>query len=146
VQADLERHEATIEQRARFAQADLVVSTGCIGYVTERTIRQIADAASAGAGGAGARLPWMAHFVLRMFPYDPVANSLAELGYATIHVDGLFKQRRFASPREQSQVLDGLRAAGVDPEGLETDGWLYAQLHLSLPPGTKTPTSPTEAR
>jgi SAM-dependent methyltransferase len=128
VHADLERNEATAEQRAVLAQADLVISTGCVGYVTERTLRQVAE-----ASGAGARRPWMAHFVLRMFPYAPVAESLAELGYATIHVGGLFKQRRFASTREQSQVLDSLAEVGVDPRGLEAAGWLYAELYLSLP-------------
>jgi carnitine O-acetyltransferase len=128
VHADLEQNEATAEQRAVLARADLVISTGCIGYVTERTLRQVAE-----ASGSGDRRPWMAHFVLRMFPYAPVADSLAELGYATIHVEGLFKQRRFASTREQSQVLDSLAEVGVDPRGLEAAGWLYAELYLSLP-------------
>ena len=128
--ADLEHDVATDEQRRRFAEVDIVVSTGCVGYVSERTIRQVADA-------AGGRLPWMAHFVLRMFSYEPVAESLGELGYETVQVEGLFKQRRFASPQEQSEVLGNLSAAGVDPQGLEADGWLYAQLFLSLPSGTR---------
>jgi carnitine O-acetyltransferase len=128
VHADLETNEATADQRAVLAQADLVISTGCVGYVGERTLRQVA-----GASGPDGRRPWMAHFVLRMFPYDPVAEALAELGYATIHVEGLFKQRRFASLREQSQVLDSLAEVGVDPRGLEAAGWLYAELFLSLP-------------
>lgn len=136
VHADLEHHDATPEQRADLAQADLVISTGCIGYVTARTIRQVAGAAAEG----NEHLPWMAHFVLRMFSYEPVAESLGELGYETIHVEGLFRQRRFASPQEQSQVLDRLSARGVDPRGLEDEGWLYAQLHLSLPAGQLKPT------
>jgi carnitine O-acetyltransferase len=78
----------------------------------------------------------MAHFVLRMFPYEPVAETLAGLGYETEHIDGVFKQRRFASSEEQSKVLDTLSAAGVDPRGLEADGWLYAQLYISRPRGT----------
>jgi carnitine O-acetyltransferase len=127
--ADLEAVDATDEQRRWLAAADIVTSTGCLGYVTERTIRQIAES-------SGVRLPWMAHFVLRMFPYDPVAESLAELGYETVRIGGLFKQRRFASTDEQVQVLDSLADVGVDPQGWETEGWLYAQLHISRPPGT----------
>ena len=130
VRADLERHEPTPAQARELARADLVVSTGCVGYVTSRTLRRIAEASVR----AGRPLPWMAHFVLRMFPYAPVAESLAELGYTTVQIGGVFKQRRFASARERSGVLDGLVAAGIDPEGLEADGWLYAELHLSLPP------------
>ena len=140
VHADLEHHAATPVQRAELARADLVISTGCVGYVTERTIRQVADAAAR----ARRPLPWMAHFVLRMFSYAEVAESLSELGYETVQRDGLFKQRRFASVREQAGVLDGLVAAGVDPEGLEADGWLYAELYVSIP--STSPRSPRTPR
>lgn len=125
VHADLEHHDPDAAERARLAPADLVVSTGCIGYVGAPTLRRVAQ--------AGGRRPWMAHFVLRMFPYQPVSDSLTPLGYETLHVDGLFKQRRFASPEERTRVLDRLLAIGIDPEGREADGWLYAQLHLSRP-------------
>ncbi|MCX2731905.1 class I SAM-dependent methyltransferase [Saccharopolyspora sp. NFXS83] len=127
VHADLEAREPDEQQRRRLATADVVVSTGCLGYVGERTVRRIADA-------AGPRKPWMAHFVLRMFPFTEVAASLAELGYETVHVDGAFEQRRFASPQERALMLDTLAGAGVSPDGLESEGWLYAELFLSRPP------------
>jgi hypothetical protein len=126
VHADLEHDDPTEHQQARLAEADLVVSTGCLGYITEKTIARIVDV-------AGGRQPWMAHFVLRMFSYDAVAESLAGLGYETTSIDGVFKQRRFASQQEQALILDTLSAAGVDPEGAESDGWLYAQLYISRP-------------
>jgi SAM-dependent methyltransferase len=130
VHADLEADGPTAGQRAVLGAADLVISTGCLGYVTERTIRRVAESAAG-------PLPWMAHFVLRMFPYAPVAESLAELGYETSHVEGVFKQRRFVSDEERALVLDSLADVGVDPTGLESDGWLYARLHISLPTDTK---------
>ena len=126
VHADLEHAEPTDEQRAQLAGADLVISTGCLGYVTERTLARI-------LGASAGRRPWMAHFVLRMFPFAPVAATLAAAGYRTVRRDGLFRQRRFATPQERARVLDRLRAAGLDPGGLETDGWFYAQLYLSRP-------------
>lgn len=129
VHADLERDEPTERQRAQFAGTDLVISTGCIGYVTERTLTRIVRS-------MGEHRPWMAHFVLRMFPFDPVERALAELGYSTIRVDEVFKQRRFASEQEQALVLETMKEAGVDARGLESEGWLYAQLHLSRPAGT----------
>jgi carnitine O-acetyltransferase len=130
VHADLEVGEPTELQSGQLAGADLVISTGCLGYVTERTVARVARA-------NGDRPPWMAHFVLRMFPFEPVAESLAELGYDTVHHERVFRQRRFASPQEQSLVLDTLSTVGVDPRGLETDGWLYAQLHVSRPRATR---------
>ncbi|MBT2400045.1 class I SAM-dependent methyltransferase [Streptomyces sp. ISL-100] len=135
VNADLEENEPTPQQRAQFAGTDLVISTGCLGYVTERTLTRVVRA-------QGGRLPWMAHFVLRMFPFDPVEHALGGLGYRTVRVEEVFKQRRFASPEEQSLVLDRLAAAGVDARGLEAEGWLYAQLYLSRPTTTTGPHDP----
>jgi carnitine O-acetyltransferase len=130
VHANLEEDEPTERQREQFAGTDVVISTGCLGYITDRTISRIVNA-------NGERLPWMAHFVLRMFPFEPVAEPLEKLGYSTVRVERVFKQRRFASPEEQSRVLDRLSSNGVDPRGLEADGWLYAQLYLSRPRAAK---------
>ncbi|MEW2354674.1 class I SAM-dependent methyltransferase [Spirillospora sp. NPDC029432] len=127
VHADLEENEPDPAQRELLAAADLVISTGCVGYVTERTLGRIVDAAPAG------RLPWMAHFVLRMFPFDPVEKILDAAGYETVHPAETFRQRRFANAGEQAQVLETLSAAGVDPGGPERDGWLSACLHVSRP-------------
>lgn len=135
VHADLEAHEPTPEQRAQFAGTDLVISTGCLGYVTERTLKRVVEA-------QGTHRPWMAHFALRMFPFDPVEHALAELGYRTVHVEGVFKQRRFASPEEQTLVLDTMSSNGVDARGLEAEGWMYAQLHLSRPHRPSGPNDP----
>lgn len=128
IQADFESTDPDSGQQALLDSVDLVVSTGCVGYVTEKTLQRIAR---------GAR-PWMAHFVLRMFSYEPVAQSLAELGYETTSIHGVFRQRRFASVDEQAQILDTLSTVGVDPQGLETEGWLYAQLYVSRPRGAAT--------
>ncbi|TDC49359.1 class I SAM-dependent methyltransferase [Actinomadura sp. KC345] len=128
VHADLENGEPTDEQRAQLAGTDLVISTGCLGYVTERTLLRVVEA-------HGERRPWMAHFVLRMFPFEPIAEALGAAGYETVRRGGLFRQRRFATPQERSLVLDRLAGSGVDPAGLETDGWFYAQLHISKPRG-----------
>jgi carnitine O-acetyltransferase len=133
VHADLEEDDPTEQQREQLAGIDLVISTGCLGYVTHRTIARVVHA-------NGGRRPWMAHFVLRMFPFDPVAQSLAELGYETIRAGRVFRQRRFASAEEQARVLDTLSSVGVSPRGLEVDGWLYAQLYLSRPSATKVHT------
>ncbi|KAB2344435.1 class I SAM-dependent methyltransferase [Actinomadura rudentiformis] len=124
--ADLEARDPTEHERERLAGVDLVISTGCIGYVTERTISRIVAA-------HGGRKPWMAHFVLRMFPFDPVTECLAAAGYETVRHEGVFRQRRFATAEEQSLVLDRLATIDVDPRGLETDGWFYAELFISRP-------------
>jgi SAM-dependent methyltransferase len=135
VHADLENNDPTPRQLDQLSGTDLVISTGCLGYVTERTLMRIVRA-------QGDRRPWMAHFVLRMFPFDSVERALAGLGYRTVRVDDVFKQRRFASPEEQALVVDSMASAGVDGRGLEAEGWLYAQLYLSRPYGTSGPNDP----
>ncbi|MBF6069667.1 class I SAM-dependent methyltransferase [Nocardia farcinica] len=126
VHADLEAADPTDDQRALLARADLVVSTGCIGYVTEKTLVRIATAHPR-------RRPWMAHFVLRMFDFGPIAAELDALGYRTEQVPGLFRQRRFAAPAERDHVLATLADHGIDTRGHESEGWLYASLFVSRP-------------
>lgn len=126
VNADLEARDPTPGECEILATADVVISTGCLGYITEKTISRIVAA-------CGEHRPWMAHFVLRMFPFDPVADTLAAAGYRTHRREGMFRQRRFAGPLEQTKVLATLTDVGVDPTGLETEGWLYAELYISRP-------------
>ncbi|MEV0292089.1 class I SAM-dependent methyltransferase [Nocardia sp. NPDC050710] len=126
VHADLEAADPTDEQRDLLACADIVISTGCIGYVTEKTLVRIATAHPR-------RRPWMAHFVLRMFDFAPIEAELAALGYRTERVPGMFEQRRFASADEQKQVLNTLAEKGIDTADHEAAGWLYANLYLSRP-------------
>jgi hypothetical protein len=108
------------------AETDLVISTGCIGYVKQPTLSKIIEA---GDGKA----PWMAHFVLRMFPFDEFEDLFAEHGYVTEKLPGTYRQRRFASPEEAARVLDNLAALGIDPSGVEAEGWYHAEFHLSRP-------------
>jgi SAM-dependent methyltransferase len=126
VHGDLETNDPTQRQRAQLAGTDLIISTGCIGYITDRTLARVLDANDG-------RRPWQAHFVLRMFPFEPVIESLAGFGYETVSYERVFKQRRFASAQEQSLILDTLAEVGVDSRGLEADGWLYARLFVSKP-------------
>lgn len=77
----------------------------------------------------------MAHFVLRMFPFEPIQQALSERGYVTARGHGSYRQRRFASDDEREQVLDRLVDMGIDPSGYEADGWYYANFFLSRPVG-----------
>ena len=138
VHADLESGPPTAAQRTVLASTDMVISTGCIGYVTDRTLLQVVHA-------HGDRLPWMAHFVLRMYDYEPIARRLARLGYHTRKMPGTFHQRRFASDAERTQVLNTLSARGIDPSGVEEDGWMHAELYYSTPEPYE-PDSPVPGR
>lgn len=110
------------------APVDLVMSTGCVGYVTEASFDRLMPAVTRG------RSPWLANFVLRMFPFDPIEQSLESRGYVTEKLDGeSFVQRVFMSEGEQAGVIDALEAQDIDPAGKEAEGTLIAEFYLSRP-------------
>lgn len=126
VAADLEARAPTTDEAAVLGNADLIISTGCFGYVTDTSLRRVLEASN------GSR-PWMAHFVLRMFPFDEAREMMAGQGYVTEKVEGLHAQRRFASDEEQAHALDNLAQLGIDPTGAEAEGWYFAELHVARP-------------
>jgi SAM-dependent methyltransferase len=114
--------------KEELASVDLVTSTGCVGYVTEKTFDQLLPAITQD------QKPWFANFVLRMFPFDAIEETLDHWGYVTEKLEGeTFVQRSFACSEEQEQVLEQLREAGVDPTGKEDQGYLLAEFYLSRP-------------
>lgn len=113
-------------QVQRLKNADLIISTGCIGYVTEKTLSALLRAAEPGR-------PWMAHFVLRMFSFEPMREMLRQQDYVVFKGGRPFRQRRFASELERDKTLARLREMGLSTDRLEEDGWLYADLFLAVP-------------
>lgn len=126
IAVNLETDALPAEAAGPVGASDIVISTGCIGYVKEESLRKILDTSNGNA-------PWMAHFVLRMFPYESFEDMFAELGYVTEKLPGTFRQRRFVSAEEQQNAVDNLSGLGIDPTGLESEGWYHAEFHLSRP-------------
>lgn len=123
---NLEEEELAPKEASLLADADLIMSTGAVGYVSETTFEQVLDA-------CGDSRPWVANSVLRMFPYDGFLKLLHDRGYVTEKYESTLIQRAFASEEEQQNVMDNLEKVGVDPEGKETDGHYHAEFFLSRP-------------
>lgn len=126
VATDLEKADPTPQDTAAIENADLIISTGCVGYVTETSLERLLETSLDSR-------PWMAHFVLRMFDFGASEEMLSQHGYVTEKLKGLFRQRRFASDEERQHVLDNLRRLGVDPADAEETGWYMAELHVARP-------------
>lgn len=125
---DLENGPLPEAAKEDLAPVSLVTSTGCVGYVTEKSFNRLLPAVTRG------RPPWFANFVLRMFPFDAIETTLEKSGYVTEKLgDQTFIQRAFASTEEQGQVVEQLREQGIDPTGKETEGHLLAEFYLSRP-------------
>ena len=124
INLEIEPLPASAEEE--LAPVDLVTSTGCVGYVTEKSFERLLPAITRD------RQPWIANFVLRMFPFDAIEETLSGWGYITEKLEGqTFVQRKFASTEEQGQVLKQLREEGIDPAGKEAEGDLLAEFYLS---------------
>jgi SAM-dependent methyltransferase len=125
---DLETRPLSEEARAVIANADLIVSTGAVGYVTEKTFSKLLSAFEPG------HEPWVASFVLRVFDYKPLSLCMAERGLVTERFEGAtFVQRRFRDRAECESIIRLLHEAGVDPKGKEAEGLLHAELFVSRP-------------
>jgi SAM-dependent methyltransferase len=124
--ADFESCQPAERDTELLRRADVILSTGCIGYVTERTYRAILDTME--------RPPWVISFVLRMFPYDGIEAELAGRGMVTERLAGAtFVQRRFRDVEEFKACLDALADRGIDTTGLESQGRFHAELFVSRP-------------
>jgi SAM-dependent methyltransferase len=126
VVADLESENLSAADARIIRSADVVMSTGCIGYVTEKTFGKILDATE--------RPPWIISFVLRMFPFESLATTFANRGLVSERLAGAtFIQRRFRDAEEFESSLATLAKLGVDSDGLESEGLFHADLILSRP-------------
>jgi hypothetical protein len=125
---DLESRDMTADEAADFADVDIIVSTGCVGYVTSKTFSRVLKASRRG------RTPWVASFVLRMFPFNDIEATLAAHGLTTEPYEGAtFVQRRFANREEMEAAIRAVEARGLDSDGCETEGLYHANLFISRP-------------
>lgn len=125
---NLEAQPVPASAEEELAAVDLVTSTGCVGYITEKSFDHLLPTITRG------RQPWIANFVLRMFPFDTIEESLSRFGYVTEKYEGqTYVQRDFASTEERDQVLARLSDEGIDATGKEADGELLAEFYLSRP-------------
>ncbi len=126
--ADLETNDPKPEVATAIAEADIIISTGCVGYVGSKTFDRVMALARKG------RTAWVASFVLRMFPYDRIAATLADYGLETEKLHGAtFVQRRFANRQEMEDVVRAVEMRGIDSRGHETEGVYHADLYVSRP-------------
>jgi hypothetical protein len=124
--ANLEEEPLTAEAKDTLNDVDIVLSTGAVGYVSDKTFGAILDAVP--------RSVWVVSFVLRMFPYDRLATLFGERGLVTEHLQSaLFAQRRFIDLEEFESCLNHVADDGLDSRGLEARGLLQASLFVSRP-------------
>lgn len=105
---------------------DLIISTGAIGYVTEKTFEALLSRSP--------WKPWIAVFTLRQFEMDRIEALMKPRGYVMEKLDdAVFPQRRFTSKSEQEGAFARLKEIGRKPTQMEKSGWFAAEFFLLRP-------------
>lgn len=116
-------------ERAMLRNCNLLFSTGAIGYVGEKTLSVILD--QLGKAYPENASPYVVVSILRMFDPRPISNCFESFHYRFEKVPGVrLRQRRFADSVERDETLAVLHKRGVDTDGWEDDGSLYADLYI----------------
>lgn len=125
--------DPTPEEVTWFRSCNLLICTGAIGYITERTLDIVLK--HLGRDNPGEVGPFAAVTILRMFDERPVAESFERHGFTFQHVpETRLPQRRFTDVHEREGVLAAVRARGLDPTGWEDQGKHFADLYVAAPP------------
>lgn len=119
---------------ALMQKCNLLISTGAIGYVGERTLDTILQ--QLGKQGASLHGPYTVVTILRMFDPAPVTKTFAAHGYQFAPVPGVhLRQRRFHDDAEQAETMQLARHRGLEVDELEGQGYLYADLFVGAAEG-----------
>lgn len=130
---NLEEEDLSADEQAWVESCNLLVCTGAIGYVGSPTFDRIL--AHLGKGRNDRSGPVAVMTVLRMFDPSDVRESFEKAGWAFQRVDNIrLPQRAFADADEQADVTDVIRRRGLDPEGWESLGVMYADLYVAAHP------------
>jgi carnitine O-acetyltransferase len=120
------------EDRAWLRSCNLMISTGAIGYVTERTFEAILR--DFGRDHPGECGPFVVVTILRMFDLLPVQKVFEKFGLQFGAVpDVRLPQRNFVDRKEKHQVVQLLRERGIETNGWEDDGKHFADLFIAAP-------------
>lgn len=131
---DLNTSEVPSEKKELFQKADLVVATGCIGYIKDVGFARILSQIEPPRQGSHP-LPLFAFSVLRIFDLEPFRKVFAAKGYELIRVSPEpVPQRSFFDLREQNESLKHLEARGIQTGPYEEKtGQFFADLYVAVP-------------
>ncbi len=128
VAENLEEDEPTAGLRRALADVGLFTVTGGISYIADATFDRLLRVSG------DETIPWVAAFALRWVDMDRIAMTLEGHGLTLERLEGhTFRQRRFTDDAEREYAFAKLGEVGVDPKGVETDGYYHTWLYVARP-------------
>ena len=132
---NLEKESGSSEFGKTIRDIDLIISTGCVGYIGWKSFARLFD----NIVDARAPFPVFAFTVLRMFPMDDIENVFKKNNFALTKTKiGPLKQRRFNDETEMSDTLDLLKNRKLDTKNLEEAGYYFADFYVGGPKNIKS--------
>ncbi|NEP02279.1 MAG: hypothetical protein F6K58_27210 [Symploca sp. SIO2E9] len=125
--ADLENQPLPRDQYSKLLDINLLISTGCIGYITEVTFDKILAAV-----GNPDKL-WSGVFVLRVFDFSKFNRVLDKYHLVPIKTRVTIKQRKFSSVSEKKHMIELIEQQGLSAELEKISDHLFAELFLIVP-------------
>ena len=132
---DFENPEITpnAEERSWLRSCNLLISTGAIGYVTDRTMAHVVR--HAGKGHPSEFGPLAVLTILRMFDATPIRDVFEKHDFRFEKVpEVMLEQRRFRDESERTSVLKILHDKSIDTREWEEQGKQFAELFIAAKP------------
>ena len=121
------------EECSWLRSCNILISTGAIGYVTDRTMDYVVR--HAGKDHPSEFGPFAVLTILRMFDATPIKNVFVKHGFRFEKVpEVMLPQRRFTDENERKSVLRILHDKSIDTSEWEEKGKQFAELFIAAKP------------
>ena len=127
-----EQSKLTADEAHLIQECDVLLSTGVIGYVTDKTVNPILD--EFGNNAHGALGPVAVMSVLELFDPAPISEAFTAHGYRFGQLPVRMPQRRFVDEAEREGVIETLRQRGMQADAPESEYQMFAGLCIAAKP------------
>jgi carnitine O-acetyltransferase len=127
-----EKSNLTADEARLIQECDVLLSTGAIGYVTDKTVNPILDEFGNNANGALGPVAIMS--VLELFDPASIAEAFTKHGYRFGQLPLRIPQRRFVDEEEREGVFETFRQKGMQTDALKLEHQLFARLCIAAKP------------
>lgn len=132
---NLEKETVPYGLQQAMQDIDLIISTGCVGYIGEKSFSKIFSYIENDNGP----LPIFAFTVLRIFNTIDIENTFRENNFELIKTRiGPLKQRQFYDNVEMNDTLDLLKRRNIETKNLEESGHYFADFYVGGPRNLKS--------
>ena len=119
-------------------QFDLVIATGCIGYIGFRAFSNLFEFIkkqhSHNDSSTPKKYPFFAFSVLRIFDMNKIKKTFENYGYSIVKIDMKpIRQRKFSDSTEKQKTISLLHGKKMTTKWLEDDGNFYADFYIAGP-------------